>query len=449
MSVDPNVAPEVMAAVEAAADAEAMPKDERVEWDLLASVIRAPTSIVGVLELSAADFWNPAHGFYWRAMLRVQRDGGDPSDANLLRHALKALGCWEGVGRMEGLATLMQGEPSTRWSIDRYAAIVANLAERRRLIESSWRIAQWARDYTVSLTEVRDRTKTDVFGTIGGKSASGKEGLALIHEASDPASVDGQTLATHIPDVSLPVGWPTVIGARAKGGKTSLVIGFVAHAIAARKRVAVFTLEMTRTQYSHRLYANLCRMPLVRVMAGLSGRSAPAYRGDVVELAAASDQIAATKLHIDDGTSLSAEDIHARAMSLAALWGGLDLVVVDHFGKVRHPRRSGMRGDEAQAVSSEVFRRLAKDLGCALALAAQFNRAIESREDRTPRKSDFRECGALEEDAGLLLAPVIEAKFRGADAGPQEAHVYIVDGRDVPPAKIPVQFRGEWRRFEP
>jgi replicative DNA helicase len=116
---------------------------------------------------------------------------------------------------------------------------------------------------------------------------------------------------------------------------------------------------------------------------------------------------------IEDEPGLTAAEIEARARvidsKLRAKGKSLDLVIVDHIHKCRHPG-SQSKVSEYTEISSRLAE-AAKRLDCPVVTLAQLNRAVEGRDDKRPSFADLRESGAIEQDADLVAFLYREAYY--------------------------------------
>ena len=74
-------------------------------------------------------------------------------------------------------------------------------------------------------------------------------------------------------------------------------------------------------------------------------------------------------------------------------------------------------------------------------VAAQLNRAIESRADRTPQLSDLRESGAIEQDADIV-AMIDRPHVYDPDADPAQVSIHIRKHRGGKTGKIDLRWSG-------
>jgi replicative DNA helicase len=107
--------------------------------------------------------------------------------------------------------------------------------------------------------------------------------------------------------------------------------------------------------------------------------------------------------HVSDGSSQTAIDVRLACRRLKSE-SGLGLVVVDYVqlmpGTVE--RKNATRTEELTDISRRL-KELAVELEVPVIVLSQLNRAGDSRGDSRPRLSDLRECGALEQDADIVL----------------------------------------------
>ncbi len=95
---------------------------------------------------------------------------------------------------------------------------------------------------------------------------------------------------------------------------------------------------------------------------------------------------------------------------------------------------------EVAAISREL-KAIAKETTAHFVVASQLNRANEQRENHTPRMSDLRGSGSIEQDADVILLLHRPSYYRIADEDPDanddgQAFVYIAKNRNGPVGKI-------------
>jgi len=205
-----------------------------------------------------------------------------------------------------------------------------------------------------------------------------------------------------------------VLAARPGMGKTANAMQWALDAAAKGKNVAVFSLEMSTPQLLARAMSHFSGVPLSRLRQqnGLLDE-------DWGRLTEAVRTIKELPLALDDGGGLTIEDIRTRALRMhAKVEGGLGLVVVDYLQLVKPTDRKSCnnRNDEIAHISREL-KQLARDLKCPMIAAAQLNRQVESRTNKTPSLGDLRDSGAIEQDADVICFLYRDNYYQAANDG--------------------------------
>jgi len=221
-----------------------------------------------------------------------------------------------------------------------------------------------------------------------------------------------ETVRTYIP--TLENEELMVLAARPGMGKTANAMQWALEAAAAGKNVAVFSLEMSTSQLLTRAMSHFSRVPLSRLR-----QPSQLQDEDWGRLTEAVRTIKGLPLALDDGGGLTIEDIRTRAMRMhAKVEGGLGLVVVDYLQLVRPTDRKSCnnRNDEIAHISREL-KQLARELKCPVIAAAQLNRQVESRTNKTPTLGDLRDSGAIEQDADVICFLYRDNYYQAANDG--------------------------------
>jgi replicative DNA helicase len=194
-----------------------------------------------------------------------------------------------------------------------------------------------------------------------------------------------------------------ILGARPSMGKTSLLLN-IAHHAAARMMagetdgaaVAMFSLEMSRTQLMQRIAAAAAGINSQQIANGQMSDA------NFNTLVGAAGEMANLPLLIDDGAGLTVQQVHVRARQMKRKHG-IGLVVVDYLQLMRAPSR---RNDQnrVQEVSeiSQGLKQMARELDVPVLVASQLSRYVETRDNKRPLLSDLRESGSIEQDADVV-----------------------------------------------
>jgi replicative DNA helicase len=212
--------------------------------------------------------------------------------------------------------------------------------------------------------------------------------------------------------------------------------------------VAVFSLEMTAEALVLRMLCSVARVNLRNIREGFMSRE------DFAALDAASRNLVAAPLFIDDTPGLSILQLRARARRLAQQHR-VRLIVVDYIQLLHSTSRRAQENRQQEiAEISGGLKALAKELNVPVIALSQLNRELERDKNRRPRLSDLRESGAIEQDAdlvGLLYRPASGDPEEDAAENPDSArlNLLIAKQRNGPTGDVPLVFLRQFTRFEP
>lgn len=91
------------------------------------------------------------------------------------------------------------------------------------------------------------------------------------------------------------------------------------------------------------------------------------------------------------------------------------------------------------------LKRLAGQLSITIALLSQLNRDVEKRSNPKPIMADLKECGAIEEDADVIL--VLWDHKKGGIDEPSIKGLGAIKGRDVGQSDMALHFDGKYQRW--
>ena len=107
------------------------------------------------------------------------------------------------------------------------------------------------------------------------------------------------------------------------------------------------------------------------------------------------------RIYIDDTPAITPLQMRTKCTRLQ-MEEGLDLVIVDYLQLMAGDLRTENRVQEVSYIS-RYLKVMAKELNVPVIAAAQLNRGVEQRQDKTPVLSDLRESGSLEQDADIVM----------------------------------------------
>jgi replicative DNA helicase len=204
-----------------------------------------------------------------------------------------------------------------------------------------------------------------------------------------------------------------------------------------KKRVAIFSLEMSNEQVVQRLVSQQTGIDSQRLRNGkLTEDDWPLFTHAI-------EVLGDTRIYLDDTPALSPLQLRTKCRRLEMEYG-LDLVIVDYLQLMSSESRNENRVQEVSYISRSL-KQLARELKVPLIAAAQLSRAVEQRADKEPQLSDLRESGSLEQDADIVMFIYRDEK----DPATQNVtHLKVAKHRNGPVGTIDLIFRSNLTKFE-
>lgn len=397
-----------------------------MEIGLIGGIVSYPNSVGTALasEIEARHFLDAGLGSVWDRIRSVAMRG----DVVDLRTILQggAAATFGGEATFEQVQARLLADAITPSRIAQYCRdIKANWALRQvvsqaDLIRSNV-LAHDPRELVERVLSDIDEIRDVTFDRKGARRAS--IGAVAATVASDaramlagtgirPPGSGLVTLDRHLPMRGLAAGALIILAGRTGMGKTMVASSIANKVSRAGHGVAFFSLEVPGTEIGARC-----------ISENIGGKSPP--YGDILagHICEADldlidwerDQLQRRPFYIDDTPALAMADILVTAKREAAKFerqgSALKLIIVDHAQIVKPSARySGNRVGELGEVANGA-KVLAKQLGCAVILGCQVNRASEGRDDKRPTLADLRASGEIEEAADAVLMLYREAYY--------------------------------------
>ncbi|MGI5208947.1 replicative DNA helicase [Spirillospora sp. CA-108201] len=429
------------------------PHDLDAERGVLGGLMLAPGTIDEVAALiGPVDFYRPAHGVVFEAILQLHRRG-EPADAVTVNGELARLGESARTGGAPYLHTLIQTVP-TAANATYYAQLVREASDLRRAIQVGTAIVQrahggvpagelipWAQEELLrqesAPADVPDllQAADEGFDWLGTDPADDPARIAVPYIDLDPV-LEG-----------LQPGQLIVIGARPAVGKSVVALDIARHAALRQGASTYFaSVEMQRREVLLRLVAAEGRIPL-NVLRGRQLREEDWQRAVKVR-----ERIAASPgLLIDDCEHVTVDTIRAglRRMAHRAEIGPARLLVVDYLQLLKGVG-GGRRGFENRQTEvadiSRNLKLLAREFEIPVVALSQLNRASEARSDKKPTMADMRESGAIEQDSDVVMLLHREDVTEKESPRSGEMDIIVAKNRNGPTTTVPVAFQGHYAR---
>jgi replicative DNA helicase len=237
-----------------------------------------------------------------------------------------------------------------------------------------------------------------------------------------------------------------VLAARPSMGKTSLALNMAEAAAMPRRgnpvNTLVFSLEMSSAQLAMRMLCARARVNMKLLRDGLLSKN-----GDEQQrLLLAADEFSKSGIYIDDSSHLTIMELRAKARRLHARHP-IGFIIVDYL-QLLSPTDPKVPREQQVAEMSRGLKSLAKELEVPVLVLSQLNRAAE-KENRTPKLSDLRESGSIEQDADVVL---MLARPKDADekfqVAADSAELIVAKQRNGPVGELKLTFLRDITRFE-
>jgi replicative DNA helicase len=429
------------------------PHDLEAEKAVLSALLIDNNAIHVVLnEVVPDDFYHPAHAQIYRAMLALA-DEVQPVDLHTLSDHLNTQKRLDAVGGLVFLSELADYE-STAANVVHHARIVRDKAVKRNLIRVATEIVETSFDQAEHSERLLDEAESKIFDLSQAKSRTTFTALEVgLHDAMDHV----ETLMERSGELTgIPTGFRDlddltggfqrgeliVIAARPSMGKTALGLNIARNAaVAHHKKVAVFSLEMTKRSLVLRLLASEGQVNFTNFRKGYG--SADAYR----RIQRAANSLAGAQIWMDDTGTITILEVKAKCRRLMSEHG-LDLVMLDYL-QLAHGNSPAQRKDLEIAEISHGLKSLAKELDIPVIALSQLNRGPEQRDPdkRRPNMGDLRESGAIEQDADVIAFIYRDEVYNPSEENRGLAELIIAKQRNGPTDTVKLHFDAQYARF--
>lgn len=429
------------------------PHNLEAEESVLGACMLSREAVANVIEIvKADDFYKPAHGEIFMAMLELY-GRGDPIDVVTLAEELKRRGSLDSMGGNAYLFTLQQTVP-TAGSAVYYGRIVEESALLRRLIEASHNISEMgysvpedvedAIDYAEDLIyQVSQRRDLQDFQPLRDLLAENMEVVEHLYERG--SAITGlPTGFTELDSITagLQPSNLIVIAARPAMGKSAFAVSIAQHcAVEEQIPVVIFSLEMSKMELVQRLMCAEARVDSNRLRRGSLQDS------DWPKLSHALGRLAEAPVFIDDTASVTIMEMRAKCRRLKAKHG-LGLVIVDYL-QLMQPS-SNRRGDNRVQEVADVSRSLkilARELELPVIAVSQLSRNVEHRTDKRPMLADLRDSGSIEQDADIVMFIYRDEVYNPDSPQKGIAEINVAKHRSGPIGKVDLAFLQHYTKF--
>ncbi|MDD7339834.1 MAG: replicative DNA helicase [Eubacteriales bacterium] len=427
-----------------------LPNNLIVEQEVLANAMQNKTAAVKAIEgLNEGDFYNDLHRKIFNA-IRTLFSLNKPIDILTVTETLETS---ENVDAetIKYIASIYANNEGLSSNQDTYIDILKEKSILRSLAEFSDEIKALSLEDKSPAKNVLEKAEKGLFEISQGGLRNSLTALDVImsdtvqtimKRVQNRGELSGVT--TGFTDLNSLLGGfqksdLVLLAARPSMGKTALAVNLAVNAAKAGKKVAMFSLEMSKTQIGQRILASFAQMNLSSLFKGeLEGQ-------DLVNLITASNELSKYSLHIDDTAAISLIELKAKLRRLK-MEEGLDLVVIDYLQLMTTGERIENRVQEISQISRGL-KAIAKELDVPVLALSQLSRALEQRPDKRPKLSDLRESGAIEQDADIVMFLYRDYVYNKETENPNLAEVIVSKHRNGPIGVVNLIWKDEYTRF--
>lgn len=424
---------------------------EEAEQAVLGAGMLDPDALGAVMAsgLRAEQFYAAAHRRIFESMV-ARVTAGQPADPITVCEALARAGHLDEVGGRGFVVALVQG--ATTANAAAYAGLVVARAQDRLWFGVLRKACEGFTD-PMCRDPIAAAEKL-LAGLDGRRSAGGFVPLAdavggyitdLDFRHTNPG-IRGLQTGYHNIDHrvnGLQPGDLVVVGARPGMGKTNYLLNILRQ-VALQKQafvLPVFSLEMG----THQLVARL-----LAAQGGIKAdllKSAKIFehQDSLARLAPAAGVLKGLDVRVCDDPSLTVAEICSMTRTLHRRQR-VGLVLVDYLGLVDvdgHAENQALRIAEI----TRALKKLAKQVGCPVIVAAQLSRKVEERRDKRPQLADLRDSGAIEQDADIVQFLYRDDYYNEASQWPGQVEVITAKIRDGEPGTDYLKWEGQYARM--
>lgn len=376
--------------------------NENAEANLLGILIVDNDKFTDILDLKADEFYTDKHKILYSAMKALYSKGQKFDEVVLCTQLPRE--DLERIGGITYIMNLSQAVTTTRTACQ-YAKIIKENALKRdilgkcRLMEKNIEnksVEELEADLEEEINKINNAVTLD--------SGSFKEELGnLVLKVEDRYKgggiITGISTGYKLMDKALNGLNPgdfIILAARPSMGKTTLAENiFLNIAMKENKAAAFFSLEMTKEQLLAKAISNLSLIEHGRLIRGKLKEE------EFIKLINASNRLeGGENIRIFDLIN-SISGIRAECKKLK-MQNKLEAVFIDYLQLIRTNEKFQNTNAEVSYISAEL-KQLAKELNVPVVCLSQLSRAVESRFDHTPRLSDLRDSGSIEQDADIIM----------------------------------------------
>ena len=432
------------------------PQDMAAEQALLGAIMLRSNAMYDIADSIQPDsFYASKHSTIFNAMYNLFTKG-EPIDLVTLSGELKRKKFLKNIGGSAYLSELTSLAPSST-NIIHYADIVKSKATLRELIKAADVIGElgYAEDREIDI--IVDEAQQQVYEIANSSSlqkfTSMKEAVKDAFERLDKLRESDESLR------GVPSGYPDldhllagfqksdliILAARPSVGKTTFALDIARKAAVEHGvPVGIFSLEMGSNQLTDRLLASQSKVDSWKLRTGKLDSDEEYDR-----IQQAMEVLSEAPIYIDDNSGATVLQMRANCRKLQSE-KDLGLIIIDYLQLLTPAAHLQSAGTVQQITEiSRSLKHLARELNVPVIALSQLSRAVEQR-GGTPRLSDLRDSGSIEQDADVVMFLHRDLKEGDDDAGRENiTNVMVEKHRNGAVGKVDLFFDAKHVTFLP
>ncbi len=429
------------------------PQDLDAERSLLGSLLIDSDAVSAISgKIQSDDFYREQHRAIFDAVTNIATRN-ERSDSVTVSDELRRTEHLELAGGPSYIADLINAVP-TAFHVEHYAAIVRRTGILRRIIQSAGQMVAAAYRAGADPDAVLDDAERLIFSIANEMRTRDFELLRevlhvfeeqLMFRMEHRGVLSGvATGINHLDQLTggLQRSDLIILAARPGMGKTAFALHMALHAAMHNDiPVGFFAMEMPGHQLAQRIVGNRARIDSMRIR---DGELDPEQLQKTV---AAMAELAEYPILIDDSPSLTVLELRGKARRMH-MEHTIGLLIIDYLQLMSSGTYRDNRVQEITEITRSL-KSLARELNIPVVACAQLSRAVEQRPNPTPRLSDLRESGSIEQDADVVV--FLHEPNRDDEEAigrPVDLRLTIAKQRNGPVGELDLRFVRSHGRFE-
>lgn len=417
-----------------------------LEQNALGAILLDPTLMSeAVVTLRKEMFVSPYHRNLYGMFDSLYRHGATIDPVNIASRYEKHL---ESIGGISYLAKIAEATYTARHFTDHAARIVETHSRKKALQliqEYQPRFEDPASGSFEELLDEFERMSLEVRPKKFHRDTGVKDVVEwyeqLVMKREDRTRAFGMMTGwTEIDRMTL--GWQRtdliVVGARTSMGKSAFALEIAMRVSRRNHKVAIFSLEMTKSQNYNRMMANIAKVSMQSIRVGnLTDAQLDSISGHMEEI---------TRIHIDDERGVTAEYITSE-MRRMKRQEGLDLVIIDYLQEIKEPAERNDNTGSALHRICQKLRAAAKDCDCSIIGLSQVKREVEIRANKRPMTSDLSGSAAIEAAADGIILLYRDEYYNPDTPDRGVLEVNIAKQRNGPTGVVKMRYEKDYQRI--